>query len=114
MTRREAVGLCLSFPDAYEDYPFDDPNWTCMRHRGNRKIFALLFEREGALLLNLKCEPMQAEFWRKVYPQVTPGYHMNKTHWNTVAPDGGLPGEALREMIAHSHALTMPKRGRRP
>ncbi|MCQ4735729.1 MmcQ/YjbR family DNA-binding protein, partial [Anaerotruncus colihominis] len=28
------------------------------------------------MCLNLKCEPMQAQFWRQVYPQVAPGYHM--------------------------------------
>ena len=26
MTRRELVALCLSFTDAYEDYPFSDGN----------------------------------------------------------------------------------------
>ena len=38
----------------------------------------------GQLYLNLKCDPMEAEFFRRVYEGVIPGYHMNKTHWNTV------------------------------
>ena len=103
------VSLCLTWPDAYEDHPFNEPGWTALRHRGNRKIFALLFERAGKLLVNLKCEPMRAEFWRKVYPQATPGYHMNKTHWNTVDVNGGLEEETLRGMISHSWELTAPK-----
>lgn len=113
MTRRELTALCLTWPDAWEDYPFDE-DWTVLRHRGNRRCFAFLFEREGRLLVNLKCEPMRAEFWRKVYPQVTPGYHMNKIHWNTVDVNGGLDEETLRAMISHSWELTAPKERRKP
>ena len=55
MTRRELIDLCLSYPGSYEDYPFDDytnavgggTSWTVMRHRRNRKSFALIFERDG-------------------------------------------------------------------
>ena len=43
MTRQELLDLCLTFPDTYEDAPFDDPNWTVVRHRANRKCFAMLF-----------------------------------------------------------------------
>jgi len=38
LTARQAlVDFCLTFPAAYEDYPFDelaDSEWTVMRHRG--------------------------------------------------------------------------------
>ena len=33
VTRAEVIALCLRLPDSYEDYPFDDPNWTVMRHK---------------------------------------------------------------------------------
>ena len=112
MTGRELTGLCLTWPDAYEDYPFGD-EWAVLRHRGTHKIFAMVFEREGKLLMNLKCEPMQAEFWRKVHPQVTPGYHMNKTLWNTIDVNGGLEEETLRGMIDHSWELTAPRERRK-
>ena len=112
MTRREWIDHCLTYADAYEDYPFDAVSdgeaWTVMRHKSNRKSFALIYERDG-LCINLKCEPMQADFWRRVYPQVTPGYHMNKSHWNTVRPNDGLDDQIIRDMIDHSFALTAPK-----
>ena len=116
MTRRELIDLCLSWPGAYEDYPFDDiPNngaeggsWAVIRHRGNQKSFALVYER-GGLCVNLKCEPMRADFLRSAFPEgVTPAYHMNKVHWNTVRPDL-VPREELEDMIAHSFDLTRPK-----
>lgn len=58
--------------------------------------------------MNLKCELLHADFLRQVYPGVTPAYHMNKEHWNTVRPDE-VPKEALYDMIGHSHQLTMPR-----
>lgn len=114
MTRRALIDYCLSYPDAYEDYPFDDPAaWTAMRHGGNRKTFAFIFCREaqGGLCVNLKCEPMEADFYRRQYPAVTPAYHMNKEHWNTVRLDDTLPPDELRAMIEASYRLTMPKAG---
>ena len=79
-----------------------------MRHNENRKSFAFIFERDG-LCINLKCEPLRAELLRKIYPCVTPAYHMNKTHWNTVRVNAGLPEQELSDMIAHSFELTRPK-----
>ncbi len=34
--------------------------------------------------MNLKCDPDEALFLRDTFAAVIPGYHMNKTHWNTV------------------------------
>lgn len=80
-----------------------------MRHRANKKSFALIYERAGRLCVNLKCEPPDADFLRGVYIDVTPGYHMNKRHWNTVLLGGDVPDEELRNMIKRSYELTMPK-----
>ena len=43
-TKEEILRLALRFPDSYSDMPFDD-NWTVVRHRDNKKIFAWIFER---------------------------------------------------------------------
>lgn len=109
MTRRELIDYCLTYPDAYEDYPFDDIKdagaWTVMRHRLNKKAFAFIYERSG-LCVNLKCEPLRADFLRQLYAGVTPGFHMNKVHWNTVAVDSVISEDALYDMIEHSYRLT--------
>lgn len=112
MTRRALIDYCLTYPDAYEDYSFDTlagaPNpWAVMRHQGNKKSFAFVYERAG-LCVNLKCEPMRADFLRGLYPGVTPAYHMNKEHWNTVRPDE-VPEDVLYDMIEHSWKLTAPR-----
>ncbi len=55
-TREEAIAFCRGFSDVLEDYPFHDDNWTAMRHCGNKKIFALIFERDGKIWINVKCD----------------------------------------------------------
>ena len=111
MTRQELIDLCLTYPDAYEDYPFDEVKdekaWTVMRHLQNRKSFAMIFER-GRVVINLKCDPAQADHLRQLFDGVTPAYHMNKTHWNSVDPNSDVPPEVLEDMIDASYRLTKP------
>ena len=113
MTRQELIDFCLTFPAAYEDYPFDDimdaGAWTVMRHRFNKKSFAFIYERNGKLCVNLKCEPLEADFLRQAFEDVTPAYHMNKVHWNTVTLGGDVPEEEIKRMVAGSYDLIKPK-----
>jgi predicted DNA-binding protein (MmcQ/YjbR family) len=112
MTRRELIDFCLTFPAVYEDYPFDgvedDHAWAVMRHRANKKSFALIYERHGRLCVNLKCDPLEADFLRRAFVDVTPAYHMNKVHWNTVALGGDVPEEELKGMLGRSYELIRP------
>ena len=44
---------------------------------------------------------------------ITPGYHLNKRHWNTVVVDGSVPERLLRDMVEDSYDLvveSLPKR----
>ena len=108
-TRQEAIAACLQLPDVYEDYPFDDFNWTAIRHRANQKIFALIFERENHIWINVKAQPMWADFWRRTFSAVVPAYHMNKEHWISIILDGSMKDVDIRRLIEESFALTAPK-----
>ena len=113
LTKRELIDYCLTFPGAFEDYPFDDDSasagaWAVMRHSVNKKSFALIFERNGFVTANLKCEPMYADLLRSVYPSVTPAYHMNKVHWNSVIIDGSIPDDEIFSWICQSYDLIKP------
>jgi predicted DNA-binding protein (MmcQ/YjbR family) len=44
---------------------------------------------------------------RETYAAVTPGYHLNKRHWNTVRLDGTVPDDVLAEWIGDSYDLAM-------
>ncbi len=111
MKREDWIAFCRTLPGSYEDYPFGE-EWTVMRHWENQKSFALLYQREGILWANLKCEPMEADFLRNAFSGVRPAYHMNKRHWNSVALDGSVPEEEVRRMIRCSFELTAGQRKR--
>ena len=112
MNRKELIDYCLTFEDSYQDYPFDnDTNWVALRHKTNKKIFALFFDWNNKFCANLKCDPMRSDFLRSVYEGVIPAYHMNKTHWNTVYISE-VPQEELFDMLSHSFNLTTQKSSR--
>ena len=106
-TREEALSYGLSFPGAYQDAPFHDPNWQLVRTEGSRKVFLWTYERNGFINLNVKVSPEWRDFWRSAYASVVPGWHQNKEHWNTVILDGTVPDEEIRRMIAESYDLTV-------
>jgi len=96
---------CLRKPGVTEELPFD-PHTLVYKVMG--KMFALAdidtFER-----INLKCDPEKAQALRETYEAVTPGYHMNKQHWNTIAINGSIPDATLVQWIDHSYALVVKK-----
>ena len=94
----------LNKPEAEESFPFG-PEAAVFKIQG--KMFALLLERDGVASVNLKCDPEQAIGLRDLFTAVTPGYHMNKRHWNTVRDDGSIPVGELQRMIDHSYALVV-------
>lgn len=100
---------CLAKPGATEDTPFDQ-NTLCFRVGG--KIFAItdidVFES-----VNLKCRPELAIEIREQHPTVSPGYHMNKKHWNTIPMDGSIQDKDILEWVDHSYQLvfkSLPKK----
>ena len=103
---------CLSKPRATEGTPFG-PDVLVLKVSG--KIFALASLDEVPATANLKCDPDRALELRDSYEQVTPGYHMNKKHWNTVEIESGIPDVELRKMIDHSYELvvkSLPRKAR--
>lgn len=105
-TRKEAIAFCMKLDGVYEDYPFHDPNWTVMRHRDTKKTFAYIFEKDGLIWVNVKCDPEWRDFWREAFASVVPGFHFNKTYWNSIILDGTVPEKDIRRMITESYDLT--------
>lgn len=94
----------LSKKGATEEIPFG-PGALVFKVMG--KMFALVAEDAEPLYVTLKCEPGQALFWRDLYKAVRPGYHMNKTHWNSVTLDGSIPRAEILGMIDDSYDLVV-------
>lgn len=95
---------CLSKKGGEETFPFD-ADTLVFKVMG--KMFALLPLERLPLQINLKSDPERAEELRAEYEgDIVPGYHMSKTHWNTVYPQR-LPRELVFEMIDRSFDLVV-------
>ncbi len=111
MTLEAFRSHCMRKPGFSEDFPFG-PETLVFRVAG--RIFALM-DADDFVSVNLKCDPERAIELRERYEGITPGYHMNKRHWNTVVTDGSVPGRLLLELADHSYELVraaLPKKVR--
>ncbi len=107
ISRDEITELCLSFSGAYEDYPFrSSPETSAVRHTQNKKMFALIFQRQGKTWVNLKTDPMFGDFLKETHEAIVPAYHMNKEHWISVVLDDSLDCEIITQLVADSYRLT--------
>ncbi len=92
----------------------ENPGHRVFRHSRNNKWFALLMDvskaklglnGEGSLdVVNLKCDPELIQILRQ-QEGFFPAYHMNKSHWITVALDS-VDDETITSLLAQSYALT--------
>ncbi|TMR10876.1 MmcQ/YjbR family DNA-binding protein [Nonomuraea turkmeniaca] len=104
--RDQVIRECLAKPGSAEDYPFGD-EVAVFKVAG--RIFALVPLGPPPGSISLKCDPDLAADLRARHAAITPGYHLNKRHWNTVALDGSVPDEELLELIEHSYELVVAR-----
>ncbi len=111
MTLEDLQAYCARKPGVSWDTPFG-PDVLVFRVVG--KMFALAPINVFSTL-NLKCDPERAIELRERYEGITPGYHMNKQHWNTVDVTGSVPEKLIRDLVDHSYDLvraSLPKKVR--
>jgi predicted DNA-binding protein (MmcQ/YjbR family) len=96
---------CLSKKGVSEDLPFDE---TTLVFKVMGKIF-LFTSLEGTFSISLKCEPEKAIELREQYEAVTPGYHLNKAHWNSIEINGSIPDKLIFQWIDDSYSLIVQK-----
>ena len=87
-------------PGATEEQPFG-PGVDV--YKIENKIFAILSPESSPESISLKCDPDRAIELRETFLAVTPGYHLNKRHWNTVVLDGTIPDDVLTSLLRHSY-----------
>ncbi|WP_100656969.1 MmcQ/YjbR family DNA-binding protein [Alteromonas flava] len=96
----------LSKPQATLDYPFG-PDVEVFKVAN--KMFALLVRHNDRLMLNLKCDPVEAAALCDIYAAITPGYHMDKRHWISVYPEFEIARSEVIRLIDNSYALVVAK-----
>jgi len=102
---------CLRKKGTEECFPFDTDTLV---FKVMGKMYALAGLDNIPPRINLKADPDKCITWREEYPGlVIPGYHMNKTHWNTIYIEDGLDDRFIRDCIDHSYQLivgSLPKK----
>ena len=110
MTLETIRDYCLTKPGCTESFPFDE---TTLVFKVGGKMFALTDIESRPVQVALKCDPDRAVALREQHEAVQPGFHLNKTHWNTVTIDGTIRLQDLTDWIDHSYQLVLqrlPKR----
>lgn len=109
MTLEAFRTYCLAKREVTEELPFGP---TTLVFKVCNKMFALS-GLEDFKSINLKCDPDKAVELREQYPEVQPGYHMSKKHWNTVTVNEGVDDQQVYEWIDDSYDLivkSLPKK----
>lgn len=97
------VEHCLTLPGSQPTYPFGED--TLVLKVGGR-MFAL-FDLTGRRGVTLKADPDRGADLVGRHAQVTPGYHLDKRHWVTVALDPPLPDGLLEDLLEESYELVV-------
>jgi predicted DNA-binding protein (MmcQ/YjbR family) len=105
MNGEQIRDFVINWPGVSEHFPFDE-HTLVFKVAG--KMFLLVALDEKPLRANLKGLPEQNLLWREEFPEdILPGYHMSKTHWNTVLMEGNLSTKFLKEMIKKSYEIVI-------
>ncbi len=118
MTRKEFEFLVLDTYNVTADYPFEDDLTTGVFRHESGKWFALAMniseKKLGRLgdekidVVNLKCAPEVIESLAGIEPGIYRAYHMNKTHWLTLALDE-CTADTVFWLLQASYDLTRTK-----
>ena len=105
MNIEEFREYCLAKKGVTEEFPFDEETLV---FKVMGKMFVLT-DVDYFKSVNLKCDPEYALELREKFTSITPGFHMNKKHWNTILFDGSLPDPFIKELTDHSYDLVVER-----
>lgn len=119
MTKKDLIQHIADIYSTEAEYPFESsPDTIVFRHHNNKKWFAVIMtiskdklglkSTDSIDVVNVKSDPIlignlmgEKGFY--------PAYHMNKTHWLTIALDGSSDDEKLKFLLDLSFDLTNKK-----
>ena len=103
------------------DYPFSTaPTYPVLRHKNNRKWFALIMDisreklglegSEHVDIMNVKLgDPMLVDMIVR-QPGYFYGYHITRSNWISILLDGTVPLEEICRWIDESYAVTASRK----
>lgn len=103
MTKKQLKEILDGLPFTMECYPFDEVTTV---YKVGGKMFALYSDHDDkGLSVNLKNTPENNFILRDMYEEIVEGYHMNKTHWNTIYLNNSLEEATIVKLIEDSYHL---------
>ncbi|MCB0408603.1 MAG: MmcQ/YjbR family DNA-binding protein [Flavobacteriales bacterium] len=101
MNIEEYRDYCIAKKGVTEGFPFDK---STLVFKVMGKMFALA-DVDNFDFINLKCDPEKAIELRESYNGIKPGYHMSKSHWNSVYVNTDVPDQLIFQLIDNSYQL---------
>ncbi|MDO3693401.1 MmcQ/YjbR family DNA-binding protein [Wenyingzhuangia sp. chi5] len=95
---------CISKAHVSESFPFDE---STLVFKVSDKMFTLAGLERIPHAVNVKCNPDLAVELREKYSSVTPAFHMNKKHWNTILLASEMSTDEIKKWIDHSYDLVV-------
>jgi predicted DNA-binding protein (MmcQ/YjbR family) len=99
MNLEEIRSHCLSKKGTTEEFPFDNQTLV-FKVLGKAFLLTNIDQPDS---INVKCDPELAVDLREKFDTITPGYHMNKKHWNTIMLKGNYNRQDILGWIDHSY-----------
>jgi len=118
LNAQDVENYLLSKPETSLYYPFGDDvkvfrvkskMFATIAHGTTAKSAKVNDEAKDNYWMNLKCDPNEALMLRDIFPAIIPGYHMNKSSWNSVILDGSIPQGEIERMMDNSYRLVVSK-----
>jgi len=115
---QQAEAYLLSKSETSLYYPFGDDvkvfrvknkMFATIAHGSTAKSAKTSDEAKTHYWMNLKCDPDEAVMLRDIFSSIIPGYHMNKSSWNSVILDGSIPQGEIERMMDNSYLLVVSK-----
>ena len=96
--------VAQELPASTMGHPFG-PEYEVYKVRG--RVFLLLTDVPGEPIAIVKADPQDAQALRQEHEHITPGYHMNKRHWITLAPGASVDAGLVHELVTESYCLVV-------
>ncbi|MCX6185640.1 MAG: MmcQ/YjbR family DNA-binding protein [Bacteroidetes bacterium] len=94
---------CIAKKGVEETFPFDEDTLV---FKVMGKMFALISISDPTNV-NLKCRPNYAIELRQEFDAIIPGFHMNKSNWNTVRFNEDANDKLILDLVNLSYDLVV-------
>ena len=101
------TSLYYPFGDDVKVFRVKNKMFATIAHGSTAKSAKVDDEAKSHFWMNLKCDPDEAAILRDIFPAVIPGYHMNKSSWNSIILDDSIPKGEIERMMDNSYLLVV-------